>query len=62
MKQQLIENINAVLGALNSITVSGKANLANLVGSINILENICSTIANMEIPEQEQEKPQMHKG
>ncbi len=62
MKQQLIENINAVLGALNSITVSGKANLANLVGSINILENIGSTIANMEIPEEEQEKPQMHKG
>lgn len=62
MKQQLIENINAVLGALNSITVSGKANLANLVGSTNILENICSTIANMEIPEEEQEKPQMHKG
>ena len=62
MKQQLIENINAVLGALNSITVSGKANVANLVGSINILENIGSTIANMEIPEEEQEKPQMHKG
>ena len=62
MKQQLIENINAVLGALNIITVSGKANLANLVGSINILENIGSTIANMEIPEEEQEKPQMHKG
>lgn len=62
MKQQIIDNINAVLGALNSITVSGKANLANLVGSINILENIGSTIANMEIPEEEQEKPQMHKG
>ena len=62
MKQQIIDNINAVLGALNSITVSGKANLANLVGSINILENIGSTIANMEIHEEEQEKPQMHKG
>lgn len=62
MKQQLIENINAVLGALNSITVSGKANLANLVGSINILENIGSTIASMDIPEDESEKPQMHKG
>lgn len=62
MKQQIIDNINAVLGALNSITVSGKANLANLVGSINILENIGSTIASMDIPEDESEKPQMHKG
>lgn len=62
MKQQIIDNINAVLGALNSITVSGKANLANLVGSINILENIGSAIASMDIPEDEQEKPQMHKG
>lgn len=62
MRQQLIDNINAVLGALNSITVSGKANLANLVGSINILENIGSAIASMDIPEGAQEKPQMHKG
>ncbi len=40
-----------VLQALNSIPVSGKISLANMVGSINVLEDIIR-----QLPEDEQEQ------
>lgn len=44
MKENIIQNINAVINALNNVTVCGKQNLYNLSGSINILEDIVSYI------------------
>ena len=44
MKENIIQNITAVINALNNVTVCGKQNLYNLSGSINILEDIVSYI------------------
>lgn len=44
MKENIIQNINAVINALNNVTVCGKQNLYNLSGSISILEDIVSYI------------------
>lgn len=44
MKENIIQNINAVINALNNVTVCGKQNLYNLSGSIKILEDIVSYI------------------
>lgn len=44
MKENIVQNINAVINALNNVTVCGKQNLYNLSGSINILEDIVSYI------------------
>lgn len=40
MKEEIMQRINAVIIALNNITVSGKPNLSNLSGSIAIMEEI----------------------
>ena len=40
MKEEILQKINAVLTALNNTTVCGKNNLANLSGSIAILEEV----------------------
>lgn len=39
MKEDLIKNLSAALDAMNNINVKGKPNLANLYGSIAIIEN-----------------------
>ena len=52
MKEQIMEKLNTVLMALNSISVSGKANLANLSGSIAVIEEIFGILGNAEITEQ----------
>lgn len=44
MEQHVIQNITAVLNALNNISVSGKQNLGYLVGSISALEEIISAL------------------
>ena len=44
MKEKTIQQLVLVLNALNSITVSGKSNLANLSGSISILEEVVSSL------------------
>lgn len=49
MKDSIIESIIAVVNALNSISVSGKQNLANLSGSIYTLENVLSSIKSCDI-------------
>lgn len=48
MREKIIEELNAVLVALNSIYVSGKNNLANLSGSISLLEKIHDEVLALE--------------
>ena len=40
MKEEIIQRLAVTLNALNNISVSGKSNLANLSGSIAMLEEI----------------------
>ena len=49
MKNDILNRLSAVISALNNITVSGKQNLANLSGSISILEETCSIINSCNI-------------
>lgn len=48
-KEEIVQHLNAVIGALNTISVSGKANLTNLSGSISVLEAINSAIIDSDI-------------
>ena len=48
MKEKTIQQLVLVLNALNSIAVSGKSNLANLSGSISILEEVVSALDNIK--------------
>ena len=58
MKNEIIQRINAVLGALNSIDVRGKANLNNLSGSMAILEEAVSMLNSVEFAKPQQEEAQ----
>lgn len=49
MKDEIMQRLNVVLNALNSISVSGKANLANLSGSIAVLEELGAILNDAEI-------------
>ena len=49
MKDEIVQKLQAVIGALNCISVSGKQNLANLSGSISLLEDIAGTLQGLEI-------------
>lgn len=49
MKDEIMQRLNVVLNALNNITVSGKANLANLSGSIAVLEEVGTILSDAEI-------------
>lgn len=40
----MAEQINAVLQAMNNISVRGKQNLTNLVGCIQVLENVATQL------------------
>nr|DAY87630.1 MAG TPA: hypothetical protein [Caudoviricetes sp.] len=44
MKEDIMQRLTVTLNALNSVSVSGKANLANLSGSIAMLEEIASLL------------------
>ena len=44
MRDEIVKRLTVVLNALNSISVSGKANLANLSGSIAVLEEVCGLL------------------
>lgn len=46
MKNEIMQKLYSVINALNTIEVKGKTNLANLYGSIEIIEGICKMIAN----------------
>lgn len=49
MKDEIMQRIIAVLNALNGVTVSGKHNLANLSGSISVIEEIAEMLNNAEV-------------
>lgn len=49
MKNEIMQKIIVVLNALNSIPVNGKQNLANLSGSIAVIEEIADLLENSEI-------------
>ena len=55
MNDKIAQRIVATLSALNNITVSGKNNLSNLVGSIGVLEEVLQ-ILNEEAKKEENEK------
>ena len=45
-KNELIQRLNAVVKALDTVTVSGKPNLNSILGSINVLEGCIVLIRN----------------
>lgn len=49
MKQEILKKLSIVLNALNNISVSGKVNLANLSGSITMLEEISGALSGADI-------------
>lgn len=53
MKEDIMQRITVVLNALNSVSVNGKANLANLSGSIAMLEEIATMLSHAEITEED---------
>ena len=53
MKTEIMQRLNLILGALNSISLSGKSNLANLSGSIAMLEEVAQMLNGAEIVETE---------
>lgn len=51
MKEQVMQRLALVLNALDNISVRGKANLANLSGSITMLEEVAQILNDAEISE-----------
>lgn len=49
MKEDIMQRLTVILNALNSISVSGKANLTNLSGSIAMLEEIGALLNSADI-------------
>lgn len=49
MRDDIMQRLTVVLNALNNTSVSGKANLANLSGSIAVLEEICGMLSDAVI-------------
>lgn len=49
MKDDIMQRLYAVLNALNTIPVSGKQNLANLSGSITVIEEIAGMLEKAEV-------------
>ena len=45
MRDDIMQRLTVVLNALNNTSVSGKANLANLSGSIAVLEEVCGIMS-----------------
>lgn len=48
INKEIAEQLNAVLHALNNITVCGKQNMTNLIGSIQVLESIAAQLGTAE--------------
>lgn len=49
MKNEIMQRLVGVLNALNNITVSGKVNLANLGGSIAVVEEVAEMLEGFDI-------------
>lgn len=58
MKEKMMQELQAVLNALNGVSVSGKENLGRLGGSISVLENILTELSGAEVAEPAKEKGQ----
>lgn len=48
MKEKIIDELKAVINALNIVTVSGRNNLSNLGGSISLLEQIIAEVTGLK--------------
>ena len=49
MKEDIMQRLTVTLTALNTVNVSGKSNLANLSGSIAMLEEVCAILDKADI-------------
>ena len=56
MKDEIMQRLIAAVNALNTIPVSGKQNLANLSGSINVIEEVLGTLDGADIVQKAAEK------
>lgn len=49
MKDEIMNRLAAVLNALNAVSVNGKQNLANLSGSIAVIEEVAVMLSDASI-------------
>lgn len=49
MKDEIMNRLAAVLNALNAVSVNGKQNLANLSGSIAVIEEVAAMLSDASI-------------
>lgn len=49
-QKEAVEQLNAVLQALNNTSVRGKQNLTNLIGSIQVLESVIAQLDSESTP------------
>lgn len=56
MKDEIMQRLIAAVNALNTIPVSGKQNLANLIGSINVIEEVLGMLDGADIVQKAAEK------
>lgn len=56
MKDEIMQRLIAAVNALNTIPVSGKQNLANLSGSINVIEEVLGMLDGADIVQKTAEK------
>lgn len=47
MKDEIMNRLAAVLNALNAVSVNGKQNLANLSGSIAVIEEVAAMLGDL---------------
>lgn len=53
MKDEILQRLAVVLNALNNIDVRGKANLANLSGSIAMIEEVSTMLSGVDFAEEQ---------
>ena len=56
MKDEIMQRLIAAVNALNTIPVSGKQNLANLSGSINVIDEVLGMLDGADIVQKAAEK------
>lgn len=56
MKDEIMQRLIAVASALNTIPVSGKQNLANLSGSINVIEEVIGMLEGADVVQKATDK------
>ena len=49
MKDEILQRLDITLSALNTVFVNGKANLANLSGSIAMIEEVYTLLKDAEV-------------